>query len=105
MWITPGWGRQNETKKLENGGLPEASNSEALVNRCVSIDLEVDPKTNRVQAFAGVRNGSDRSFVHSRGNLSEGLEALDKYTEPADFLLAHNLIKFDAQILENANPV
>lgn len=49
---------------MEDGVLPKASSSDALTKRCVSIDLEVDPKTNKILSFAGVRNGFDRAFVY-----------------------------------------
>lgn len=89
---------------MEDGGFPEVSSSDALINRCVSIDLEVDPKTNRIQSFAGVRNGFDRSSVYSRGDLLEALKSLDQFAETAEFVLAHNLINFDARHLEAAKP-
>ena len=70
----------------------------------MSIDLEVDPKTNRIQRFAGVRNGLDRTFVYRRGDLAQALHSLDQFAETAEFVLAHNLINFDARQLELAKP-
>ncbi|WP_433989611.1 hypothetical protein SuNHUV7_02600 (plasmid) [Pseudoseohaeicola sp. NH-UV-7] len=89
---------------MEDGGRPEASSAEALIKRCVSVDLEVDPKTNRIQSFAGVRSGFDRAFVYTRGDLSQALDSLDAFAETAEFVLAHNLIAFDAKQLEAAKP-
>ncbi len=89
---------------MEDGVLPKASSSDALTKRCVSIDLEVDPKTNKILSFAGVRNGFDRAFVYRRGDLAEALQSLDQFAETAEFVLAHNLINFDARLLEVTKP-
>ena len=89
---------------MEDGVLPKASSSGTLTKRCVSIDLEVDPKTNRILSFAGVRNGFDRAFVYRRGDLAEALQSLDQFAETAEFVLAHNLINFDARLLEVTKP-
>jgi len=49
-----------------------------------------------------VRQGVDRTFVHRRGDLGQGLEGLDAYAEAAAFLLGHNIIHFDVRHLEAA---
>jgi ATP-dependent DNA helicase RecQ len=85
---------------LEDGVHPQAVNADALLDRCVSIDLEVDPVTNRLHKFAGVRTGSDASSTFEGGNLGAGLENLDRFSGPADFVLGHNFISFDAKHLE-----
>lgn len=72
------------------------------MTRCVSIDLEVDPKTNRIHDFAGVRQGGVPSYVFRGGNLGSRLRLLDQFAEPADFVLGHNFILFDAAHLEAA---
>jgi ATP-dependent DNA helicase RecQ len=69
---------------------------------CVSIDLEVDPKTNRLQSFAAVRADAGKAFVHSRGDLAQALAGLDAYADAADFVLGHNIIQFDVRHLEAA---
>ena len=87
---------------MENRVRPQSSAIDALLSRCVSIDLEVDPKTNRLQSFAAVRHGLDHPFVHRRGDVGQGLGALDAYADDATFLLGHNVIHFDARHLEAA---
>jgi ATP-dependent DNA helicase RecQ len=74
------------------------------MSKCVSIDLELDPKTNRLRSFAGVRIDSAPPFTYRRGNVSEALEALDRYAAGAEFILGHNLIAFDAPHLEAVHP-
>ena len=75
----------------------------ALLSRCVSIDLEVDPNTDRIRSFAAIRPGVPRSFVHRRGNFKAALYALDNYAEDAEFALGHNFIEFDSRHLEEAD--
>ncbi|WP_292294616.1 hypothetical protein [Marivita sp.] len=88
---------------MEDGVHPRAARADTLLKRCVSIDLEIDPKTNRLQSFAGVRQGVEGSFVFKRGNLVEALDGLDRFSDPAEFALGHNFISFDARHLEAAS--
>jgi len=85
---------------LEDGVHPIASRADTLLERCVSIDLEIYPKTNRLQSFAGVRHGVEDSCVYMQGSLDSALQSLDQFSDPADFLLGHNFINFDARHLE-----
>jgi len=87
---------------LEDGGHPRAARADALLERCVSIDLEIDPGTNRIQSFAGVRHDAERSFVFKRGPLGDALDGLDRFSAAAEFVLGHNFITFDARHLEAA---
>ena len=87
---------------LEDGNPPEAVRTEAFLSRCVSIDLEVDPNTNKIKSFAAVRSGSQKPFVFQGGNLGAGLSELDNFAEGAEFLLGHNIIHFDVHHLEAA---
>lgn len=88
---------------LEDGLLPKYTGAGKLLSQCVSIDLEIDPKTNRLHSFAGVRHGAGAACVFRGGNLENALQSLDGFSDPADFLLGHNFITFDAQHLEAAN--
>lgn len=88
---------------MADGVHPKTAHGGALLKRCVSIDLEVNPKTNRLLSFAAVRDGEENSFVFTRGNLADALHELDRFAETADFILGHNFIAFDAQHLEAAS--
>lgn len=85
---------------MEDGVHPEATRAATLLNKCVSIDLEVDPKNNRLLSFAGVRYGAGEACVFKRGNLESALQSLDRFSDSANFLLGHNFISFDAHHLE-----
>ena len=88
---------------MDDAVLPETARFEAFLSRCVSIDLEVDPKTNRIQSFAAVRPGLHEPFVYRRGKLGDALNALDGFAEGAEFLLGHNIIHFDVRHLQAAS--
>ena len=74
--------------------------------RGISIDLEVTKKTNEIRAFAGVRGDTGDCVTNSdTGRNSEPtLEDLDELAEGAEFVLGHNLIKFDLPRLREERP-
>ena len=76
------------------------------LSRCVSIDLEVNPKTEKIHAFAGVRCDTGESFVYpSQGRrLQQALAELDAFVAGVDFVLGHNFIQHDKRYLQTANP-
>ncbi|MDX0488812.1 RecQ family ATP-dependent DNA helicase [Sinorhizobium medicae] len=67
----------------------------SLVDRCLSIDLEVDPGKGRLFSFAAVRRPDDEKVVFRNGNLEAALDRLEGLASEADFLLGHNIIRFD----------
>ncbi len=68
---------------------------ENFSSRCLSLDLEVSRRGQRIHAFAAVRPDIDNPLVFHRGDLAAALAELDDFAEGADFLLGHNLIAFD----------
>ena len=62
---------------------------------CLSLDLEVGKKNNRIHAFAAVRPDTGQFLVFRDGNLQAELARLDGLADGASFLLGHNLIAFD----------
>ncbi len=76
------------------------------LSRCCSIDLEVSPSTDKIHALAGVRNDTEATYHSSQTgpNLRTHLRALDALAEGADFLIGHNVIKFDLPYLRAAQP-
>ena len=83
---------------LRNGG--------SVLDRCLSLDLEVGRADGRIQAMAGVRPDIGQTVVIPRvgDNLAQALARLDELANGADFLLGHNLIAFDLPHLWAANP-
>ena len=76
------------------------------LSRCLSLDLEVSVRDERIYALAGVRadTGTSLSLSTNRDDLNAALARLDDLSEGADFTLGHNLIDFDLAYLRAANP-
>ncbi len=76
------------------------------LSRGISVDLEVGVKDKRIRALAGVRLDTDQSLnlLVTRGSLADDLARLDEFADGADFLLGHNLIRFDMEHLRAAKP-
>ncbi len=77
--------------------------------RCISVDLEVDPRSQRIFALAAKNEttGAELSFTKERLrtlDLEAALGQLDEFAEDGDCLVGHNLIEFDAPHLEAAAP-
>ena len=72
-----------------------AKRKEDFIQLCLSIDLEVGIKDNRIHEFAAVRGDNEKSLVRGEQSVDNGLKALDGFAEGLDFLLGHNLIDFD----------
>ena len=70
--------------------------------RCLSIDLEVRAKDNRIREFAAVRGDDGASMLGKQQSLKEDLTRLDEFAEGLSFLLGHNLIAFDLPHLQAA---
>ena len=66
-----------------------------FVSRCVSVDLEVNPKTAQVFAFAAVRGGDGVALVHKNGPLEAGLDRLEAFCQGAAHLIGHNILRHD----------
>ncbi len=73
---------------------------------CLSIDLEVSVKDNRIHALAGVRSDTGKSLTWSGppGTLASALERLDAFADGTSFILGHNLIAFDLPHLKAVDP-
>ena len=80
--------------------------SDDRLARCISIDLEVTKKTNEIRAFAGVRGDTGECVTYSDAgrNSEPTLEEMDELAEGAEFVLGHNLIKFDLPHLRAERP-
>ena len=77
--------------------------------RCISVDLEVDKRTQRIFALAAVNETTGTALTFTEEHLRTiGLEAaltqLDGFADDGDCLVGHNLIEFDAPHLEAAAP-
>ena len=71
--------------------------------RCVSVDLEVDPASAQLFAFAAV-GGTGGSVVHRKGPLESALARLDTYCRDFDHVIGHNILHHDLPHLAAASP-
>ncbi len=78
--------------------------NDSLVSRCLSIDLEVDPGRAKIFAFAAVRRRDENKVVFRNGNQEAALDQLEDLASEADFLLGHNIIRFDLPHLAAVRP-
>lgn len=75
-----------------------------LFSRCVSVDLEIDPRTAKIFAFAAVHSEGEGTIVFRQGRLEEALDRLEVFAGDADFPIGHNIIRFDLPHLVAARP-
>ena len=80
----------------------ETAATEALLSRCVSVDLEVDPNSGRIQGFAAIRSATADTCTYSDGDLATALSALDEFASGTEFVLGHNVINHDLPFLREA---
>jgi len=73
--------------------MPEASHK--FLARCISVDLEVDPRTTRIFAFAAVRHDLAQPIVSRKGDLEKALDQLEETLADADHLIGHNILRHD----------
>lgn len=85
------------------GGVEISHIDDSLVSRCLSIDLEVDPGQAKIFAFAAVRS-QGKKVVFRSGNREAALDGLEGLASEADFLLGHNIIRFDLPHLAAVRP-
>ena len=75
-----------------------------FLDRCLSIDLEVDPKTATVFALAAVRSDETEALVSAKGRLGEALDRLERSLDAIDHPIGHNILRHDIEHLVAARP-
>ena len=77
----------------------------SVLNKCLSIDLEVEVSTARINALAAWRPDTGEQLTTRNGPPDAGgLSRLDRMAQGARFVLGHNLIAFDIPHLQAAHP-
>lgn len=72
-----------------------------IKNHCVSIDLEVNPERAKLKSFAAVKSGQNDKLVFESGDLKRALRELESFVETAPYIIGHNIIHFDDNILDS----
>ena len=75
-----------------------------FLQRCVSFDLEVDPATATVFAFAAVRDDSSIAIAAKKRDLVAALDRLEAELSEARHLIGHNIICHDLPHLLAVRP-
>src|SRR6476619_2072329 len=76
-----------------------------FLQRCVSVDLEVDPATATIFAFAAVRDDARPPILaRKKSDLLAALDRLGAESAEAEHLLGHNIIRHDLPHLVAVRP-
>ncbi len=75
-----------------------------LLSKCLSINLEVDPKTAKVFAFAAVRNDEQPALKSKSSTLEKNLDRLEKAIAGVLHPIGHNFLHHDMEHLIAARP-
>ena len=75
-----------------------------ILSRCLSVDLEVDPKDARIFAFAAVPESGAEGILHRDGDLRAALEKLDLFCAGFAHVIGHNILYHDIPHLSAASP-
>ncbi|RLL73094.1 RecQ family ATP-dependent DNA helicase [Sinirhodobacter hankyongi] len=75
-----------------------------ILQRCLSVDLEVDPKTGKIFDMAAVRFGNGPAVVAPKGEIGRGLETLEAALGKSQHILGHNILRHDIAHLLAARP-
>ncbi|MBS7671682.1 hypothetical protein KIH45_18225 [Croceicoccus sp. 1NDH52] len=75
-----------------------------LLRRCVSFDIEVNPKTAEIFAFAAVRYGNGAAIRAGKGGLARALDEMDAGLSQSDHCIGHNIVRHDLPHLATVRP-
>lgn len=78
------------------------SPKDSFLARCVSVDLEVDPREARIFALAAVFSDGRPAILSKQGRLAPALDRLEG--AQADHLIGHNILRHDLPHLAVARP-
>lgn len=82
----------------------KAEDTRPLLERCLSVDLEVNPKTAEIFDMAAVRVGDGPAVVAPKGKIRQGLDQLEKALAKVPLVIGHNILRHDIEHLLAARP-
>ena len=77
---------------------------EYFADRCLSIDLEVHPKTSKILSIGAYRREPESTLYLADKQARSDLSRLDGFARGTEFLLGHNLIRHDREHLQAVDP-
>ena len=75
-----------------------------LLEKCLSVDLEVDPKTARVFDIAAVRFDGEPAILAPKGRTEQRLDQLEKALAKVPHVIGHNILRHDIEHLLAVRP-
>lgn len=75
-----------------------------FLSGCLSIDLEVDPRTAKVFAFAAVRSDDQPALKSGTASLEQNLDRLEDAIAGISHPIGHNFLRHDMEHLIAARP-
>ena len=75
-----------------------------LLEQCLSVDLEVNPKTAEIFDMAVVTFGGGPAIVAPKGQIKKGLDQLERALGKTPHLIGHNILRHDIEHLLAARP-
>jgi len=66
-----------------------------LLALCISVDLEVNPKTADVFDVAAIRYGETEPLVAGKANAGQAFDKLESALKSTDYLIGHNILRHD----------
>ena len=99
-------GQSNATENMTCGHTTEEMTfgHARFLDRCLSIDLEVDPGQARIFAFAALRHGGGAGVISGREGMERGLDRLGRELESLAYPLGHNILRHDLEYLFARRP-
>ena len=91
-------------KMDEQYAITAATGHIRFLRQCLSIDLEVDPRTARIFAFAAVRHGEAATIRAEERQLESGLDRLEAALDGLAHPIGHNFLRHDLAHLVAARP-
>jgi len=74
------------------------------LERCLSVDLEVDPSKAEIFDLAAVRFGPGPAVVAGKGRLQQSLDKLEAALKTTSYIIGHNVLRHDIEHLLAARP-
>ncbi len=74
------------------------------MERCLSVDLEVDPSKAEIFDLAAVRFGPGPAVVAGKGRLQQSLDKLEAALKTTSYIIGHNVLRHDIEHLLAARP-
>ena len=77
---------------------------QAFLQKCISVDLEVDPGTATIFAIAAVREDARSPILSKKRDISAALDRLETEAADAEHLIGHNIIRHDLPYMDAVRP-